>query len=111
MIIHMQQKYRNINFYHVLEISNNRAPNSNETILPDPDAPDLPPPLEPDSQDTDTSPVYKDINELSCKPNNMANCEQCCYQEASGLNDNIETAKAHQQKVKFVLCCVYACQV
>ena len=94
----------------MLEISNNRAPNSNETILPDPDAPDLPPILEPDSQDIDTTPAYQDINELPCKPNNMADCEQCCYQEASGLNDNVGTAKAHQQKVKFVLC-VYACQV
>ena len=93
----------------MLEISNNRAPNSNETILPDPDAQDLPPLLEPDSQDTDTTPAHQDINELSCKLNNMADCEQCC-QEASGLNDNVGElhAKAHQQKVKFVLLCINA---
>ena len=39
-------------------------------ISPDPDAPELPPPLEPDSQDTsDIPPVYQDIK-LSCKPVN-----------------------------------------
>ena len=59
-------------------------------ISPDPDAPELPPPLETDSQDTDTPPVYQDISELSYEPiaNNIADCdedEQCCQQEEQDL--------------------------
>ena len=44
-----------------------------DSIAADPahDAPELPPQLEPDSQDTD---MYQDINEFSSKPNNMADC-------------------------------------
>ena len=63
-------QFRNISRYHVLE---NRAPcQSDKVISPDPDAPELPPPLKPDSQDTgDTHPVYQDINELSCKSNEV----------------------------------------
>ena len=33
----------------------------------------------------------------------MADCEQCYYQEIYGQNDNVGTAKSHQQNVKFVL--------
>ena len=62
----------------------------------DPDTPELPPPLEPDSQDTDTPPVYQDINELSCKPDKMVDCKL-------SLKDD-ETAKLHQQKVLLVHC-------
>ena len=44
--------------YHVLE--------NNQASKPDPDLPELPPPLEPNSQDTnDKPPVYQDIYELS----------------------------------------------
>ena len=88
--------------YHVLEVSSNRFPIRDEINSPisDPDAPELPPPLQPDSQDTsDTPPVYKDINELSCKPNKVVDFEQCCHQEAYGLNDNTGTENIHQQKV------------
>ena len=67
-------------FYHVLE---NRAPCSNEVIFPDPDPPKLPSPLKPDSQDTsDTHCVYQDINELSCKSNEVVDGKQCHYKEA-----------------------------
>ena len=61
---------------------------------PDPDAPELPPPLEPDSQYTsDMPPLYQDINELSYKPNEVVDSEQYYYQEAHGLNDNVGTDK------------------
>ena len=53
--------------YHVLVNNRSRAPCSDE-VLPlesDPNAPELPPPLEPDSQDNDTPPVYQDITEFS----------------------------------------------
>ena len=95
-------------FYHVLKVSNNRSPCNKEKILPDSDVPELPPPLKPDSQDTDIPPVYQDIKKLSCKPNNMADYEHCYYQEVHDLNDNVGTPKSHQQEVKFVLC-VYTC--
>ena len=52
-------------------LENNGAPCNSEIISPDHDAPELPPPLQPDSQDTDTPPVYQDINEFSCKPNKV----------------------------------------
>ena len=68
--------------YHVLE--NNRAPCSSSIISPDPDAPELPPPLEPDSQDTDTPAVYQDINELICKPNKVVNCDKNTQDNDSG---------------------------
>ena len=45
-------------------------------ISPDLDAPELPPLLESDSQDTVTPPVYQDINELSCKPNKEVDCNE-----------------------------------
>ena len=77
--------------YHVLENSRARDPCNSEIIFHDPDASELPPPLEPDSQDTDhdTPPVYQDINELSCEPiaNNIADCDdhegeqQCQHKE------------------------------
>ena len=70
--------------YHVLE--NNRVPCSSEVIPPDPNAPELPPPLEPDSQDSDTPPVYQDITELSCKPNKLVDYDkkdqQCQYADS-----------------------------
>ena len=76
-----------------------------EVISPDPNALELPPPLKPDSQDTsDTSPIYQGTNELPCKPNEVVDSEQCSYQEAHGLNDNVGTAKSDQQKVHFVFC-------
>ena len=68
-------------FYHILESNKLSLGNMNEVISPDPDAPELPSPLQPDSQDTsDTSPLYQDIK-LSCKPNEVTDCERCCYQE------------------------------
>ena len=63
----------------------------NEVISPDPDAPELPPPLESNSQDTsDKPPVYQDISD---KPNDseVVESKQCCYQDAHSLNDNAET--------------------
>ena len=60
-------------------------------ISPDPDAPELPPPLETDSQDTDTPPVYQDINDLSCKPNKVVDCyegEQQCQPREPDLHAN-----------------------
>ena len=66
--IHLS-KHIQEHLYHVFE--NNRAPCSSEVIPPDPNAPELPPPLEPDSQDNDTPPVYQDITELLCKPNKL----------------------------------------
>ena len=45
--------------------------------------------LEPDSQDTSDihiPPIYQNINELSCKSNEVIDCEQHCHQEAHGLN-------------------------
>ena len=95
---HMHTHNTQEHLYHVLE--NNRAPCSSEVIPPDPNAPELPPPLEPDSQDNDTPPVYQDITELSCKPNKLIDCAQQCVQE-----DNVtETlVKPHHEKVKFKL--------
>ena len=40
-------------------LENNKVPRGAEGILPDPDAPELPPPYKPDS-----TPVYHDISEL-----------------------------------------------
>ena len=76
--------------YYVLE--NNRAPCSDEVIPPDPNAPELPPPLEPDSQDNDTPPVYQDITELSCKPDKLVGCDKIeweCHQEEHNLNNDL----------------------
>ena len=79
--------YNSENLYHVFENSRARDPCSNEIFfLSDPDAPELPPPLELDSQDTDTAPpVYQDINELSCKPIKVVDCDeseqQCQHRE------------------------------
>ena len=56
-------------------------------ISPDPDAPELPPPLKFDSGDTDTPPVYQDINELSCKPNKVVNCDEGEQQCQQGEHD------------------------
>ena len=56
-------------------------------ISPDPDAPELPPPLEPDSQDTDTPPVYQVINELLCKSNKVVDCDEGEQQCQQGEHD------------------------
>ena len=91
--------------YHVLE--NNRVPCSGEVIPPDPNAPELPPPLEPDSQDNDTPPVYQDITELSCKPNKLVDCdktEQCCDKEQyDDPNNDNEITKPQHEKVMFYI--------
>ena len=52
-------------------------------------------PLETDSQDTDTaSPVYQDINELSCKPNKVVDCDEDEQQRQHGEHDLvIDTCK------------------
>ena len=87
--------------YYVLEVSSNRFHTRGEIISPDPDAPELPPPLQPDSQDTSDKPlVYQDISELSCKPNEVVDYGKCCHKEAHGLNDNIGIENIHQQKVQ-----------
>ena len=57
-------------------LENNRAPCGTKIISPDPDAPELPPPLRLDSQDTDTLSVYQDINESLSKPNNVVDCDK-----------------------------------
>ena len=88
--------------YHVLE--NNRAPCSSEVIPPDPNAPELPPPLEPDSQDNATPPVYQDITELSCKPNKLVDCdksEQQCQHGEHLLNTDDDTVILTDEKVQF----------
>ena len=69
MIDHVQE-----NFYHVLEC--NTLPRDNEVILPDPDAPELPPPFK---ADTPPPPIYHDINDLPVKKekvrkNDYTNC-------------------------------------
>ena len=65
------------NLYYVFENSRAWDSCSSEIIFSDPDAPELPPPLEQDSQDTDTAPpVCLDINELSCKPNKVIDCDE-----------------------------------
>ena len=90
--------------YHVLE--SNKVPCSDEVIPPDPNAPELPPPLEPDSQDNDTPPVYQDITELSCKRNKFDDSdksERCGYQELHDLKYDSENAKLHHEKVQFDL--------
>ena len=73
--------------------SRSRVPCSSWVISPDPDAPELPPPIEADSQDTDTAPpVYQDISKLSCEPiiaNSVADFsedEQHCQQEEHDLD-------------------------
>ena len=74
-------------------------------ISPDPDAPELPPPLEPDSQDTDTLPVYQDINELSSKRNNMVDCdegEQQCQQGEHDLVINTMSCKPSSVSLELV---------
>ena len=96
---------------------------TNEVISPDPDAPELPPPLEPNSQDTsDTPPVYQDINELSCKPNEVVTCDKS-NQQYSQDNDSetVVLTDPHHEKVWFFtklnnevlnvyqLNCVYEC--
>ena len=53
----------------------------------DPDAPELPPPLEHDSQDTDTPPVYQDISELSCISNKVVDCDEGEQQCQQGEHD------------------------
>ena len=50
--------YTHAKKHNILEVSNNRDPCNKGTILSHPDAPELSPPLEPDSQDTDTPLVY-----------------------------------------------------
>ena len=65
-------------------LENNGAPCNSEIISPDHDAPQLPPPLEPDSQDTDTPPVYQDVNELLCKPNKVVYCDKSTQDDDSG---------------------------
>ena len=95
---HIQTSPLQEHVYHVLEVSSNRGLKRSEIISPGSDAPELPPPLEPDSQDTsDEPPVYQDINELSYKPNEVVDYEQCCHQKAYGLNDNTGTENIHQQ--------------
>ena len=88
--------------YHVLE--NNRAPCSSEVIPPDPNAPELPPPLEHDSQDNDTPPVYQDITELSCKLNKLVDCDkkdQQCQHGEHLLNTDSDTVTLTDEKVHF----------
>ena len=88
--------------YHVLE--NNRVPCSSEVIPPDPNAPELPPPLEPDSQDNDTPPVYQDITELSCKPNKLVDCDkkdQQCQHGEHSLHTDSDTMILNDEKVHF----------
>ena len=96
--------------YHVLE--NNRVPCSSEVIPPDPNAPELPPPLEPDSQDNDTPPVYQDIAELSCKPNKLVDCnkkdEQCQHGEHL-LNTDSDNMTLTDEKVHFYFMFLCAC--
>ena len=87
MIAHMQQKSRNI-LTIVLEISryqhtSHLHSSNDKIILPDPDAPVLPPPSEPDSS------CLLDINQLSSKPNNMADCDRSelsCDQEVHNFS-------------------------
>ena len=88
--------------YHVLE--NNRAPCGGEVIPPDPNAPELPPPLEHDSQDNDAPPVYQDITEISCKPNKLIDCdksEQQCQHGEHLLNTDDDTVTLTDEKVQF----------
>ena len=86
--------------YHDIVLENNRAPCSNEVIPPDPNAPELPPPLESDPQDNDTPSVYQDITEIPCKHNKFDDSdksERCCYQELHDLNSNSENAKLYHE--------------
>ena len=88
-------------------MENNRALCPDELIPPDPNAPELPPPLEPDSQDNATPPVYQDITELSCKPNKLVDCdktEQCCDKEQyDDPNNDNEITKPQHEKVMFYI--------
>ena len=65
----------------------NRVPCSSEVIPPDPNAPELPPPLEPDSQDSDTPPVYQDITELY-KSDKLVDYEHQCDHGVYDLNND-----------------------
>ena len=96
-------------------MENNRALCPDELIPLDPNAPELPPPLEPDSQDNDTPPVYQDITELSCKPNKLVDCdkiEQCDKEQYDDpINDNEITKPQHEKvmsKPKLYILNVYA---
>ena len=50
--------------YHVLE-SQEGTQSDNRVILPDPDAPELPPPFKPDDSPHEPPPIYQEIAELS----------------------------------------------
>ena len=94
-------------FYHVLEISNNK-PYSREKNSPDPDAPELPPPLEAHSQDTkDTPPVYQDITELSSKHSDkLVDCDnrnQQVFEEVQDQKMDHRITEPCQEKVNFVM--------
>ena len=72
-------------------------------IFPDPDAPELPPPLEPDCQDTDTLPVYQDISELSSKHNMVVDCDEGEQQCQQGEHDLvINTCKPSSVSLELV---------
>ena len=70
----------------------------NEGISPDPDAPELPPPLEPDTSNILS--IYQDINELSCKPNEVVTCDKS-NQQYSQDNDSgtVVLMQPHHEKV------------
>ena len=50
--------------YHVLEC-HEAAQNDSVIIVPDPDAPELPPPFKPDNSSTEPPPIYQEITEVS----------------------------------------------
>ena len=55
-----------VHHYHVLECREITLGQSvGEVILPDPDAPELPPPFKPDNAPMEQPPVYQEITELS----------------------------------------------
>ena len=49
--------------YHVLEC-HETAQNESVVIVPDSDAPELPPPFKPDNSSTEPPPIYQEITDL-----------------------------------------------
>ncbi len=67
-----------VHHYHVLEcceVISRRNIGDSEVVLPDPDAPELPPPFNPDNAPMEQHPIYQEVTELfrDCKQHVIKN--------------------------------------